>query len=192
MSRSYHDNKFSHPILLLSVLFLSLSLGACAPGVPATSAPASAPFATTNPTLRARFPTYTPLVLPTNTPQPTKTPLPGLPQATVSFFVPTATYDWSGLNKYLERQLAAETIEAATLASRQALAQFLGIAVEQTSVVSTESVTWPDTCMGVYNAGLNCQQFEMPGYRILLSANNQVYEYHTNSNGSALLLFTQQ
>ncbi len=182
MNHNFCCKKFLHLLLLMSILFFSLTLGACAPEV--TAPPTPVAVTTINPTLLASLPTYTPIALATTTPQPTETPVLRLPRATVSFFGPTATHDWSGLAAGLDRQLAAKTIEAATLASKQALAQLLGIAVEQVAVVSTESVTWPDTCMGVYNAGLDCQQFAKPGYRILLSSNNQVYEYHTNTDGT--------
>jgi hypothetical protein len=69
-------------------------------------------------------------------------------------------------------------------AAIQALADSLGINIDQIKVVSVEAVDWPNGCMGVQRIGVMCTQQIVPGFRIILEANGQQYEYHTNSDGS--------
>ena len=73
----------------------------------------------------------------------------------------------------------------------QALAATLGIAVDQIKLVSTEAVEWPDGCLGVTRIDALCIQVITPGFLIVLEANGQQYEYHTNRDGSAVALATE-
>ncbi len=73
-------------------------------------------------------------------------------------------------------------------AAKQDLAKLLGIDVSKITLVSMEAVEWPDSCLGVVQQDVFCAQVITPGYRIILKAEGQSYEYHTNQNGSSLLL----
>jgi hypothetical protein len=55
------------------------------------------------------------------------------------------------------------------------------------SVLSVQSVQWPDSCLGVQATGIMCSMIVTPGYRIVLEAQDQTYEYHTTSNGDYLV-----
>lgn len=72
----------------------------------------------------------------------------------------------------------------------QTLAQQLQINADQIEIVSVENVDWPDACLGVYTADMMCAQVITPGYRVVLAADGQQYEYHTNSDGSFVQLFS--
>lgn len=70
--------------------------------------------------------------------------------------------------------------------AREFVAGELGIAVESVSVISFESVEWPDRCLGVIIKGQMCAQGVTPGYRIILEAQGQTYEVHTDETGESL------
>jgi hypothetical protein len=63
----------------------------------------------------------------------------------------------------------------------------LGISIDQVKVVSVEAVDWPNGCLGVQRIGVMCTQQIVPGFRIILEANGQQYEYHTNGSGSEIV-----
>ena len=75
-------------------------------------------------------------------------------------------------------------VQRAAIAS---LAQTLGVTGDNITVVSSESVTWPNGCMGVQRLGVMCTQNIIPGFRIVLSANGKQYELHTNLDGSIIV-----
>jgi hypothetical protein len=72
-------------------------------------------------------------------------------------------------------------------AAIQALAKSLGISPDQVAVVSSEAVQWPDGCLGVQRIGVMCNQLVTPGFRIVLAANGNQYELHTNQDGSVVV-----
>ena len=57
-----------------------------------------------------------------------------------------------------------------------------GIAVEDIEVASTEQVDWPDASLGCPEPGAMYAQVITPGYRIVLEADGDTYEYHTALN----------
>jgi hypothetical protein len=75
----------------------------------------------------------------------------------------------------------------AQLAAINSLSEMLSVAVDQIKLVSTEAVTWPDGCLGIVKVGVMCTQAEVPGFKIILEANGQEYEFHTNEDGSVVL-----
>jgi hypothetical protein len=83
-------------------------------------------------------------------------------------------------------------VPPAQRAAIQALAAALGINTDQVKVVSVEAVEWPNGCLGVQRMGVMCTQQIVPGFRIILEANGQRYEYHTNRSGSQLVLAENQ
>ena len=76
----------------------------------------------------------------------------------------------------------------AQLAAVSALSDITGLSADKISLVSTEAVTWPDGCLGVQKLGVMCTQAEVAGFKILLEAEGKQYEFHTNQNGSAVVL----
>jgi len=73
-------------------------------------------------------------------------------------------------------------------AAINALMEQLNVPADQIKLVSTEAVTWPDGCLGVVRMGVMCTQAEVPGFKIVLEANSQKYEFHTNQDGSVVML----
>ena len=79
------------------------------------------------------------------------------------------------------------TVPAATRAPRPSesdlaatdLAGQLGIAVDAITVRSVERVEWNDASLGCSRPGQMYAQVITPGYRIVLEAAGQSYEYHT-------------
>jgi hypothetical protein len=56
--------------------------------------------------------------------------------------------------------------------------------------VSVEEVEWPDGCLGVQRPNVACIQVITPGFRIVLEADGARYEYHTDADGSVVVLAT--
>jgi hypothetical protein len=73
-------------------------------------------------------------------------------------------------------------------AALSALSGTLNLSVDQITLVSTETVTWPDGCLGVQRMGVMCTQSLVSGFRIVLKANGKQYDYHTNQDGSVVVL----
>jgi hypothetical protein len=67
----------------------------------------------------------------------------------------------------------------------KALADALDLPVDAIKIVSTEAVTWSDSCMGFFYMQAMCAQAETPGYRIILEADGVQYQVHTDQDGSA-------
>jgi hypothetical protein len=87
-----------------------------------------------------------------------------------------------------------ETTPAATGALRPTavglavadLAGQLDIAAEAITVRSVEAVEWPDASLGCPKPGMMYAQVITPGYRIVLEAGGQSYEYHAGRSGSGV------
>lgn len=56
------------------------------------------------------------------------------------------------------------------------------------TVISTENVDWPDSCLGVEQPETLCAQVITPGYKIVLEQLGAEYEYHTDATGDAYIL----
>ena len=80
----------------------------------------------------------------------------------------------------------AELPTAAT-AARFALSRQLGVSILKVVVVSVEEVEWPDSCLGVAQPDVVCAQVITPGYRVILENRAQIYEFHTNADGSQVV-----
>lgn len=64
------------------------------------------------------------------------------------------------------------------------LARQLGIDSSEVTVVGSEAVEWPDSCLGAAMEDEMCAEVITPGYRITLAAGGETYTYHTDQNGS--------
>ncbi len=110
-------------------------------------------------------PTLTPAPLPTTAPTPTPAPEPTEPQIPLN-------------------------APPAQLAAIRALVALLGLTADQITLVSVEEVEWPDSCLGVYRPEVACLQAITSGFRIVLEADGARYEYHTDTDGSVVVLAT--
>ncbi len=80
-----------------------------------------------------------------------------------------------------------------TPAQRAAIAQLSqdkGIPVDQIHLDSTEASQWENGCLGIVIPGVLCTKGPVDGFKIMLSANGSSYEYHTNQDGTSILLAT--
>lgn len=71
--------------------------------------------------------------------------------------------------------------------AKEDLARRLQISVSEISVISVEAVDWPDTSLGCPEPGMAYAQVITPGYLIVLGAEGQTYEYHTDEHSSVVL-----
>lgn len=79
-------------------------------------------------------------------------------------------------------------LSAAQAAAQRALNAATNVPPDQIRPVITEPVQWPDSCLGTQQTGIQCAQQIVPGFRIVLEANGHRYEYHTNEDGSSIVL----
>ena len=108
-------------------------------------------------------------------------------------FVITLETTVDGVGEYFafhtdESGEALRVLPVALVKARQALAGLTGLPLEQIRQVRFEAVTWRDSCMGVVTPGVGCLEVITPGYRIVLEAGGAQYEYHTNQDGSRVVL----
>ena len=66
--------------------------------------------------------------------------------------------------------------------ARQALAQELGIGVDEVTMRGVEAVEWRNSGLGCPKPGMNYLQVITPGYRISLEAQGKSYEYHSDQS----------
>ncbi len=60
------------------------------------------------------------------------------------------------------------------------LAVRLAIAADEISLVETTEVEWSDSSLDCPQPGMSYLQVITPGYRVVLQADDQMFEYHTN------------
>ncbi len=84
------------------------------------------------------------------------------------------------------------TLTPAEKAAEQALSQKYNIPLDQITIVSKESVAWPNGCLGVVIPGVLCTDIVTDGYRVIMEANGQQYEFRTNLDGSTVIDAIQQ
>ena len=73
-------------------------------------------------------------------------------------------------------------------AAINALMEQFSLTADKIKLVSTEAVTWPNGCLGIVRMGVMCTQNEVPGFKIILEADGQKYEFHANQDGSVVML----
>lgn len=67
------------------------------------------------------------------------------------------------------------------------LSRRLLIAKEDIEVIEARSVQWPDGAIGCPEEGQMYTQAIVPGWRVLLRANDRIYDYHAGSDGLIFL-----
>lgn len=88
--------------------------------------------------------------------------------------------------KVVREVVMDQATPAAVAAAQQALADLLSIDPASITIISVDAVDWPDACLGVPTPGA-CAQVITPGYRIILSASGQSYEFHSNLDGTFVI-----
>lgn len=113
---------------------------------------------------------------------PADTPTPAMPSAT-----PT-----SAKSKAEEKESAMPTVtpqvvipagspaEKIVSAAKADLVERLGVAEEAIAVASLEEMQWSDSSLGCPQPDMMYLQVITPGFRIVLTASGQEYEYHTD------------
>ena len=70
--------------------------------------------------------------------------------------------------------------------AQEDLARRLDLAPDAIRVVSVEAVVWPDASLRCPKAGTVYGQVITPGFRVVLEAESQMYEYHTDREQTAV------
>ncbi len=70
------------------------------------------------------------------------------------------------------------------------LAGELNITTDQITVFQLQTITWPDSCLGLANPGEACSMVETPGFRVTLTVGKTNYTYHTDLTGENIRLET--
>ena len=68
------------------------------------------------------------------------------------------------------------------------LAGELGISVDEVEVVSVETYEWPDASLGCPQPGKSYAQVVTTGYRLILRAEGERYEVHTDRRGQTTVI----
>jgi hypothetical protein len=77
----------------------------------------------------------------------------------------------------------------AALAARQSLAGQLGVSAGEIYFDKVERWSWPNSCAITPTplpVGAACVQVQLPGWRVILGANQALYEFHTDVNGQVI------
>jgi hypothetical protein len=67
------------------------------------------------------------------------------------------------------------------------LARRLGVGVEEVTLVAAEALQWPDASLGNPQPGMVYTQVITPGYKTILFAGGQKYEYHSDQERVVLV-----
>jgi hypothetical protein len=74
--------------------------------------------------------------------------------------------------------------------AKKDLAEKLNTQVENIHLVKQEAVEWPDSSLGNPEEGIMYSQVVTPGFRIILTAGNKSYEYHSDYHRVVALRIT--
>lgn len=77
--------------------------------------------------------------------------------------------------------------EKALTAATADLAKRAGVSASDINLVSMEAVEWNDASLGCPKEGYMYAQVITPGFLIILSTQDQQYEYHTDQAGNVVL-----
>lgn len=64
--------------------------------------------------------------------------------------------------------------------AKKDLSEKLNIPIGDIKLVKEEAVNWPDTSLGYPEKGMNYAQVITSGFRIILKAQDKLYEYHSD------------
>lgn len=77
-----------------------------------------------------------------------------------------------------------EPYPPAVVEAIRVVAEKAGVPPQQIEVERFEEVDWPDSCLGLATADEMCAQVITPGYRVILNADGNRYEVHTDALGA--------
>ncbi|MDP2650738.1 MAG: hypothetical protein Q8P04_01430 [bacterium] len=77
-------------------------------------------------------------------------------------------------------------VSPAVAAARAHLAERLSIETKSILVLSAFEKDWPNSCLGLEEAGEFCAQVIIPGFEVKMKAQGQVYIYRANVDGSVI------
>jgi len=86
-----------------------------------------------------------------------------------------------------EPAIESETLTKLVDLAKGNLARRLGVGVKEVTLVSAEAVEWSDTSLGNPQPGMVYTQVITAGYKIILSAGSQEYEYHSDQERVVLV-----
>ena len=173
-------HQFSKSFLAVISLSIALTVAACGTGEAEEDIePISSTEAQTAPeTEIIDEPAPTPTPLPTPTDLPTEITEPVSPIQPVS---PLKEPAMAPSNSEIQVLPGSEAVLAA------AVADLSGIPASEISLVSMEAVDWSDASLGCPQEGYMYAQVITPGFLIVLEAQSQPYEYHTDRTGNVVL-----
>lgn len=64
--------------------------------------------------------------------------------------------------------------------AKEDLSDRLNISVDDIRFIKQEAVDWPDASLGFPQKGMGYAQVITPGFRIILKADDKLYEYHSD------------
>lgn len=73
-------------------------------------------------------------------------------------------------------------------AAKQRLSESTGVPVEEIEIVRANQVEWTDTCLELGGADEFCGQALTPGWRVILRAEGEEYEVHTDLGADTVRL----
>lgn len=158
--------------VLLGALLLG-TLSACGGGATPTAAPTAAPTAVaTVGAIATAVTTATASASATTTSGPATATVPRA--ATPSASATRGTMDYPDMVRAALAQAATD----------------LGVVPDQLTIVAVEARDWPDSSLGCPQPGRAYSQIITPGYRLVVRANGQEYEYHTSARTTMIVRCT--
>jgi hypothetical protein len=82
--------------------------------------------------------------------------------------------------------------EKALTAAIADLTEQTGIQADKITLMSMEAVEWSDSSLGCPQEGFMYAQVITPGYLIVLEADGESYSYHTDQEGSSVVLCEEE
>lgn len=79
------------------------------------------------------------------------------------------------------------TLQKLVIRAKEDLAKRLSIEVDQIGLIEAKAVEWSDTSLGCPKPGMMYAQVITPGYRVVLEAEGETYEYHTDQGRVVVL-----
>lgn len=132
-------------------------------------------------------PTPSPEPTATNTPLPPPTELPTEIIEPISPISPVTTTEQATMSLPDKSAQLIPGSEEPVAAAITDLSEQTGIPADEIFLVSVEAVDWSDTSLGCPQEGFMYAQVITPGYLIVLEAQGQQYEYHTDRATNVVL-----
>lgn len=179
--------KFTILFMIVSVMLVA---AACSAAETEPAAPIPSPTAV-GPALNTVAPTATAVPAATETPmsdfdQSENTPEPASP-ATVDLSKLTPSPPADATPQETPASGVPSSLESLVNDIKAHLAERLKIDAGEIEVVQIQEMIWNDSSLGCPEPGMNYMMVLTPGFRIVVSAQGEQYEYHTNQSGRFVL-----